>query len=462
MRNQQPSSQSLFPYRDRDLRAVLRLLAEGECVAVIGLSNFGKSTLLRALQTPLAAACYRDLAGTGAFFVYVDCNRMLELSPRGFFEATLRAILEALPPEDATLRAEVERQYHVVVNPPNDFAAPLAFNDALVALVEDDSRRVILLLDEFDEVLAGIEPRILLNLRALRDKYGSNLCYVIASVTPPAQSRQNPLVAEFAELFAVGRHHLGPLPPQEALRLAAELFAAANDSLDAPEGEFILAQAGGHPGLIQAVVRTLLKVESGAPQLYQQQAFALAHAEMEHDRLILSELARLWEQLSPQDQQAVIDWVTRGETSQEGHKRLLQRGVLVPAEGGQPFRLFGQLFARFVRRKALTRQGIPSGVWVDTDAGEVWVDGLPVPTLTELEYRLLLLLYGRLDKLCDKYQLVEAVWGQEYLDEVDDARIEKLVSRLRAKLEANPQAGRYLVTVRGRGYKLSSTPESAT
>mgnify|MGYP005837973401 CR=1 FL=1 len=469
MRNQQPSSQTLFPYRDQDLRAVLRLLAEGECVAVIGLSNFGKSTLLRALQTPLAAACYHDLAGAEALFVYVDCNRMLELSPRGFFEATLRAILEALPEDAATLRAEVERQYHIVVNPPNDFAAPLAFNNALVALVEDDARRVILLLDEFDEVLAGIEPRILLNLRALRDKYGPHLCYVIASVTPPAQSRQNPLVAEFAELFTVGRHYLGPLPPQEALRLAAELFAAANDSLDAPEGEFILAQAGGHPGLIQAVVRTLLQVESGAPQLYQQQAFALAHAEMEHDRLILSELARLWEQLTPQEQQAVIDWVTRGETSEEGHKRLLQRGVLVPAEaqglvpgeGGQPPRLFGQLFARFARRKALTRQGIPSGVWVDTDSGEVWVDGLPVPTLTELEYRLLLLLYGRLDKLCDKYQLVEAVWGQEYLDEVDDARIEKLVSRLRAKLEANPQAGRYLVTVRGRGYKLSSTPEAA-
>ena len=91
---------------------------------------------------------------------------------------------------------------------------------------------------------------------------------------------------------------------------------------------------------------------------------------------------------------------------------------------------------------------------VDIESGEVTVDGRPVPTLTDLEYRLLLLLYGRMDKLCDKYQIVEAVWGQEYIDEVDDARIEKLVSRLRVKLEPDPANPRYLLTLRGRGYKL--------
>jgi DNA-binding response OmpR family regulator len=96
----------------------------------------------------------------------------------------------------------------------------------------------------------------------------------------------------------------------------------------------------------------------------------------------------------------------------------------------------------------------PEGVWIDVDAGDVWVDGQPVPTLTELEYRLLQTLYGRRDKLCDKYLIVESVWGQEYIDTVDDSRIEKLISRLRTKIEPEPTQPRYLVTVRGRGYKL--------
>jgi two-component system response regulator RegX3 len=54
--------------------------------------------------------------------------------------------------------------------------------------------------------------------------------------------------------------------------------------------------------------------------------------------------------------------------------------------------------------------------------------------------------------------IVEVVWGGEYLDRVDDARIEKLVSRLRSKIEPDPARPRYLLTQRGRGYKLSSEP----
>jgi DNA-binding response OmpR family regulator len=50
--------------------------------------------------------------------------------------------------------------------------------------------------------------------------------------------------------------------------------------------------------------------------------------------------------------------------------------------------------------------------------------------------------------------VVQAVWGEDYIDEIDDARIEKLVSRLRQKIEADPANPKYLLTIRGRGYKL--------
>ena len=132
---------------------------------------------------------------------------------------------------------------------------------------------------------------------------------------------------------------------------------------------------------------------------------------------------------------------------------LSAKGVL---RTGQPPRVFGELFAAYMNRQRRTRQPARAGVWVDVDAGEAWVDGERVPSLTDLEYRLLLLLYGRLGKICDKYQIVEAVWGQDYIDEVDDARVEKLISRLRSKIEHDPANPKYLSTVRGRGYKLAA------
>ena len=110
----------------------------------------------------------------------------------------------------------------------------------------------------------------------------------------------------------------------------------------------------------------------------------------------------------------------------------------------------------FAGRRSRSSATDRPGVQLDVDSGDVWVDGVRVPLLTDLEFRLLRLLDERRDKLTDKYAIVTTVWGEKYLGEVDDARIEKLVSRLRAKLEADPADPRYLLTQRGRGYKLVS------
>jgi DNA-binding response OmpR family regulator len=170
----------------------------------------------------------------------------------------------------------------------------------------------------------------------------------------------------------------------------------------------------------------------------------------------------LWKQLLSSEREAATLVATRGVSVLTDAQRmdLLTRGVLIHEDNNSEPRLFARLLTHYARRQGLIQLGTPEGVWVDIDAGMVLVDGQQVESLTDLEYRLLLLLYGRLDKICDKYQIVEAVWGQEYLGEVDDARIEKLISRLRSKLEPDPAHPQYISTVRGRGYKLTSSKET--
>ena len=214
-------------------------------------------------------------------------------------------------------------------------------------------------------------------------------------------------------------------------------------------------QAGGHPGLIQAVAYVVMEIESGAPAQYTQQALSMAGDALENHRLVRTELGKLWKHLLPAERDAVMRFAARGVAgvAEIEQRDLLLRGLLV--DDGNQLRLFAGLFENYARRQSLVQQDMPDGVRVDIDAGTVWVHGSEVESLTELEYRLLLLLYGRLDKICDKAQIVEAVWGQEYLGDVDDARIEKLVSRLRAKLEIDPANPRFISTVRGRGYRLN-------
>lgn len=436
------------------------MLVVGQPVSLVGLSNFGKSTLLRHMAQPAFAQSYEQRIGHPALFVYVDCNRMLEMSAQGFYEVILRAALETLSGQKSAPHPLLERLdelYQTVVQSQNSFAIPLAFNDALVVLIQaDDSQEVILMLDEFDAVLTGLEERVFLNLRALKDNYASQLNYVIATLRPTSTLDAGDDLAEFLEPFGAYKHYLEPLPPADAERLAADIFHQAHDSLDPAERDFILTHAGGHPGLIHAVAHVVMEVESGAPVTYTEQALGVANDVLENHRLVRSELIKLWSQLVPAEREWATLVATQGVDALSDAERdgLLARGVLVSDDQG--VRLFGQLFENYARRQRLIQQEVPAGVWVDIDAGGVWVDGRRVEPLTDLEYRLLLLLYGRLDKICDKYQIVDTVWGQEYMGEVDDARIEKLVSRLRSKLEPDPSNPQFISTIRGRGYRLNS------
>jgi DNA-binding winged helix-turn-helix (wHTH) protein/GTP-binding protein EngB required for normal cell division len=449
----------LTPYRSADVAELLEMLAVGKSVAVIGLSNFGKSTLLRQMVIPQVAEAYRQLTGRAALFVFIDCNRMLEMSAQGFYEVILRAVLETLdsvPAESRALYEQIERFYHKVVDSSSSFAIPLAFNDAIITLLDErDSRDVILLLDEFDAVVTGLDERVFLNMRALKDKYDGRLNYVTATLKPLPSVGIGDDLAEFSELFVAHKYYLKPLDEDAATELAADIFQRANDHLDPPERDYILAQAGGHPGLIEAVAHVVMQVESGAPATYTQQALSMAGDVLQNHLLVRGELSKLWKQLLPDEREATSLAASRGVASLALDLRgeLLARGLLIQGEEGP--RLFSQLFTHYARRQGLIRQEVPDGVWVDIDAGTVWVSGQIVEALTDLEYRLLLLLYGRIGKICDKFQIVEAVWGQEYLGDVDDARIEKLVSRLRLKLEPDPAQPQYISTVRGRGYRLN-------
>ncbi len=96
-------------------------------------------------------------------------------------------------------------------------------------------------------------------------------------------------------------------------------------------------------------------------------------------------------------------------------------------------------------------------VSVDLQRMRVERAGKPV-MLTPTEYRLLRHFVTHADQVFSRDNLLEIVWG--YDSSVDSQRtVDVPVRHLREKLEADPAAPRWLVTVRGTGYMFTQKPE---
>ena len=92
-------------------------------------------------------------------------------------------------------------------------------------------------------------------------------------------------------------------------------------------------------------------------------------------------------------------------------------------------------------------------VRIDVERHLVSVDGKSV-SLPLKEFELLKLLVSNAGRVLTRTQLIDRIWGSDYVG--DTKTLDVHVKRLRSKIEPDPAAPRYLVTVRGLGYKFEA------
>jgi DNA-binding response OmpR family regulator len=88
---------------------------------------------------------------------------------------------------------------------------------------------------------------------------------------------------------------------------------------------------------------------------------------------------------------------------------------------------------------------------VDVEERKVEVNGERLK-LTPREFRLLALLIENADHILSHQQVLENVWGWEYIDDVDYVRI--YISHLRQKIEPDTSQPKYILTEPGVGYSF--------
>lgn len=391
-----PAAPDRFVGRTREVELIFGhvLAAQRGSVAVHGSLGLGKTSLLRYVSDPGVAAHHG--AGNDIVFVYVDTQSVTPFSTRRFWRRVARML---------------ERDEHLGLAAP---AAALMLRDDLDIVdleefldgVAQARRILVVLLDEFEWALQAdtleeeAESRNLLaQLASLLRRTPRVLAVVVATERPLPEATkviESWRGSPFATLFTSVA--LKPLT-RESSDEALELATAGDDTRFTP-----------------VEMARLYDLSAGVPAALHAAAFQLHHARGDG----LGE-ARVWD---------AVEAAARGQAE--------QAGVAAPGSDG---------------RAPVMEVARPTsdGVRVDRGSGEVYVDGRHIKSLTALEFNLLEFLLAEPGRLRTREEIVGEVWGDGV---PDDTRVEKLVSRLRRKVETIPGRPQYIRTVRGRGYRL--------
>lgn len=425
-------------YRAEILGPLFELIRARESCALVGCASMGKSRLLRYMLEAETRACYLREQAAATLFAYCDCNRLAEISEWGFFELILTAMVEACgqQPDLHGLRNELNAlRREVITGGGNALLARRHTELAALMLCRERGFRLCVIFDEFDEAYRVLPSLALANLRALRDDNKAWLSYLLVLRDHPKRIRSPAECEGFYELFSRSVIGLPPYNLSDAYAVVEQIEARHGRRL-APQARVALIEAsGGHPGLIVAMFGEL--VEGRATP-----------GDAVHE-----ECRKLWASL-PLDEQIALYQLARDQPARDTHalEDLTLKGLV---RGGQPF---SPIFAQYVcTQGTLAANG---RLVLDEHTRTVWVGGQARTDLTAREFDLLTILARAPGRVHGRQEILKALYPDEHFEKPHYNAVDALVKRVRRKIEPAPDRPRYLVTVRGKGYKLLASDEA--
>jgi DNA-binding winged helix-turn-helix (wHTH) protein len=436
-----------FSYRQEVVAPLFDRIRACESCAIIGPSSMGKSRLTQFIMRSDVQGHLLGEHVAATQLILTDCNRLAEVSEWGFYELLLTALIEACGRLDATapLRADFNMLRREVIIDREPLLARRYVELAVHMFCKEQGQTICFFLDEFDESYRALPALALANLRALRDANKYRLCFVLMLREHPLRLRGPNDCEGFYELFSRSIFGLGPYAGDDVVRVIDQVAARRGKQLAYGVREQILQLSGGHPGLILALFDVLVDRADSVRE--EPVSWALQQP------AVREECRKLWDGLAEDERLALSHIVLNVEVDAMLRDVLQLKGLL--GHGGDPQALFSPLFAHFVQNEATP---VEQRLWVDQEARVVRLDHRPITGLTAREFDLLAYLWQHAGHVCTRDEILAKIYPEEFQQNsgIGDNRVDTLIKRLREKIEPVRQNPRYILTVRGIGYKLAN------
>ncbi|MEN9938962.1 MAG: hypothetical protein RLZZ387_5541 [Chloroflexota bacterium] len=431
--------------REAELRAILgRLEAHPpQCCAVVGETRTGRTSLLYAL--PPMAGQRVEHGGIGReslVFAYVNAGPYADFREHGsqgalfFWRDVAKSLARALNAEELFPHSEGPITEATLLD------AVYELRDGVERLVARAAPRTVVLLIDNIEGVAALPPHTGRFLRSLvQDQaISGRVAYVVTSRVPPyrlfGQGAHEP--SSFWALFG-SPLFLAPLPEPAARELVRRV---GEGRLSERDERLALRVAGRHPELLNIVCAELYERHAAGDDRPSSEEALVRRASAEARPV----LETWWSGLRDTHGQAQEVLAALAH----GHQPVVEGDVLEELErrglaeqDGRRWRVGFALLQSFV---------VQQTAWVSQhNAAERLVDAEGGPAFTHLEGQVYAFLEAHAGRVCGREAIKQAIWQEEL---PSDSALQKIIERIREKIEPDPKSPRRLIAVRGQGYML--------
>jgi DNA-binding winged helix-turn-helix (wHTH) protein len=386
-------------------------------------------------------------------FLRLDLNSIPVLTMTTFYRSMLYKLEEALE-DHPELGPTMHNLMNRLTNLDDALGLYLTLERAHHLLIHRAGKRVVWLLDRFDEGCKRLEADTLNSLRNLRDQFKEKLIYVAFTRFPLARLRNPAEIDEFHEIMIIHTCWVGPMSRSDADWVAQQVCMRHQGQIVFSESakQIVYQLCGGWPAFLKVTYSALadgILHQQESPQCWLEKLLTL--------EAIQRNCQELWDSCTAEEQRALAMLTWHGQAASTEAKAvasLKQFGLLAQTARTAPVHIAIPIFAEFVRRQPQQLR-----VGIELVDGTVYRDGLPLAKQpAPLEMNLLAYFLAHAGKLCSHGDIAAHLYPatEPYPKQPDKGDLERLiqvVKRLRETIQAD-QPWTYIRNERGRGYRF--------
>ncbi len=365
------STQRDVAFRSEEIGYILTKIKAGDCCSVVGVGSVGKTNLLRHLLDRRTQEHHWPGSSRELTMVLIDPNNMLDslplkdserLSPWAGYEIMVHRLYKAFYPFTGFSQddfKQIKSAYDLLHDGTNPYVSHLGLRYLEfvleILLAQPDSqggkgRRIAIIFDEFEEMLANLPAKFFQTLRGIRDDHKYRLTYVTftrRSLPQIIQENEYDHLAlePFSELFTDCTLYLGPYSESDARAMLDQLSERKEVTYPPSFRAFLLRASDGHAGLLRASFELAAQIAFGTPE-------SDAMRFLSNSPSIQAECETMWESLTREEQKA-LKQIAQQPTAgpDDSATLLLSKKKLLKTKEDNKKEVNPPLFREYVRRR---------------------------------------------------------------------------------------------------------------